>query len=738
MLTSVCLLVEFVLTQRFTIFSLDSFAVENPKHHSEPARNHLASRVNRALTEVSAGRTGIKHTTVETHAIGSDFVTRATSPSGRRLDKKGNGCSSDVGSSSTINIDEELKSIRSETRSRRSTIGDHVAGFLQFGGGGEKKSKRREKRLSITIDGAEFTNEELKEMPQHLRPEGATVVLEIENTEKEDLLNSVRVFSGSTTIKRGSVKDRVNFINQKTRTSNFKQNNLRRASMLRIEGIPGARVTEDRSEDIGEESFLEEEDDTAAQDLDDQLNRDSFVPDAAEALPTQSIELLKEWGANKDEHKRDNTESNTGDLHQCRCQVVRSYSSWTAGLAETEDGIHDAYKQLIEGAQHYIYIENQFFISACGEKDSVIQNTIANALFSRIMNAHSNGEAFRVYVVLPLVPGMTGAIKTDGMSGIACVMYFQYRTICHGGESLFERLQKHGVDGHKFFFFAGLRKYQEFDNSMETEMVYIHSKLMIVDDRKAIIGSANINDRSMVGYKDSEIAIIVEDTLKVDGTMGGKPFKAGPFCRGLRLKCWFDNLGLQPSEWKTIEDPKCEETWNFVCGRAKNNTKLYERAFPGITPTNQISSFRAWAASDKASNNAMAEDVNGGEDEHNSKDSKDSARMNVSGKDNTVMSHAELGMKRGLMKSQSIRFHNKKTLLDQEEERDVDGSSFSGNNPMLEGKKGAEHHQRTSSCVEARSILNNIKGIITEFPLDFLKDDYSRMKSTIVPSEIFK
>jgi phospholipase D1/2 len=31
-----------------------------------------------------------------------------------------------------------------------------------------------------------------------------------------------------------------------------------------------------------------------------------------------------------------------------------------------------------------------------------------------------------------------------------------------------------------------------------TEQVYIHAKLMIVDDRVAIIGSANINDRSMV------------------------------------------------------------------------------------------------------------------------------------------------------------------------------------------------------------------------------------------------
>ncbi len=36
-----------------------------------------------------------------------------------------------------------------------------------------------------------------------------------------------------------------------------------------------------------------------------------------------------------------------------------------------------------------------------------------------------------------------------------------------------------------------------------TEMVYLHSKIMIIDDEIVICGSANINDRSMVGNRDS-------------------------------------------------------------------------------------------------------------------------------------------------------------------------------------------------------------------------------------------
>jgi phospholipase D1/2 len=55
-----------------------------------------------------------------------------------------------------------------------------------------------------------------------------------------------------------------------------------------------------------------------------------------------------------------------------------------------------------------------------------------------------------------------------------------------------------------------------------TEELYIHTKCMIVDDLKVIMGSANINDRSMVGDRDSEIALVVEDQDMIDSTMAGE------------------------------------------------------------------------------------------------------------------------------------------------------------------------------------------------------------------------
>lgn len=50
---------------------------------------------------------------------------------------------------------------------------------------------------------------------------------------------------------------------------------------------------------------------------------------------------------------------------------------------------------------------------------------------------------------------------------------------------------------------------------------------MFVDDTRAIIGSANINDRSMLPERDSEVGIVIEDEKMIDCKFNGKNFKKG-------------------------------------------------------------------------------------------------------------------------------------------------------------------------------------------------------------------
>lgn len=77
---------------------------------------------------------------------------------------------------------------------------------------------------------------------------------------------------------------------------------------------------------------------------------------------------------------------------------------------------------------------------------------------------------------------------------------------------------------------------------------------MIVDDTRVIVrsfapvssfllthgnlqmGSANINERSLKGDGDSEIALVVDDTDLIQSTMNGEPYMAGRFAASLRRK----------------------------------------------------------------------------------------------------------------------------------------------------------------------------------------------------------
>lgn len=73
-----------------------------------------------------------------------------------------------------------------------------------------------------------------------------------------------------------------------------------------------------------------------------------------------------------------------------------------------------------------------------------------------------------------------------------------------------------------------------------------------------ICGSANINDRSMLGSRDSEIAVIIRDEEYVDGVMNGSSYKSGVFAGGLRRLLFREHLGqIDAKFWAriNIDDP---------------------------------------------------------------------------------------------------------------------------------------------------------------------------------------
>ncbi|VVA96594.1 unnamed protein product [Arabis nemorensis] len=284
-----------------------------------------------------------------------------------------------------------------------------------------------------------------------------------------------------------------------------------------------------------------------------------------------------------------------GKQSDCRCQIIRSVSQWSAGTSQPEDSIHQAYCSLIENAEHFIYIENQFFISGL-EKDDTILNRILEALFRRILKAHEEKKCFRVVVVIPLLPGFQGGIDDFGAATVRALMHWQYRTISRERTSILDNLNALlGPKTKDYISFYGLRSYGRLfeGGPIATSQIYVHSKLMIVDDRIAVIGSSNINDRSLLGSRDSEIGVVIEDKEFVESSMNGVKWMAGKFSYSLRCSLWSEHLGLQAGEMKKIEDPINDATYKDLwMATAQENTDIYDQVFSCI-PNEHIRSRNA-------------------------------------------------------------------------------------------------------------------------------------------------
>uniref|UniRef100_A0AAR2LGT3 Phospholipase n=1 Tax=Pygocentrus nattereri TaxID=42514 RepID=A0AAR2LGT3_PYGNA len=267
------------------------------------------------------------------------------------------------------------------------------------------------------------------------------------------------------------------------------------------------------------------------------------------------------------------------DCVQTRVQVLRSAADWSAGIKYHEESIHNAYIQVIAKSKHFIYIENQFFISCADNKH--VFNKVGDAIIERIIRAHKENKKFRVYVVTPLLPGFEGDISTGGGNALQAVMHFNYRTMNRGDKSIISQLKKEmGDQWMNYISFCGLRTHAELEGRLVTELIYVHSKLLIADDNTVIIGSANINDRSMLGKRDSEVAVIVADTQMVPSVMDGQKYQAGKFALQLRLECFKTILGAFTDPSIDVSDPISDcfykEVWMTTAGR---NATIYEKVF---------------------------------------------------------------------------------------------------------------------------------------------------------------
>lgn len=239
----------------------------------------------------------------------------------------------------------------------------------------------------------------------------------------------------------------------------------------------------------------------------------------------------------------------------CEVQVLRSAGNWSLGLKNTERSIHNAYLKLIETSEHYIYIENQFFVTSSSWDGVVIENKIGDALVDRIIKANSESKPWKAFIVIPLMPGFDSQVDQPEGSSVRVIMQCQYQSISRGDTSIFAKLKKLNIDPLQYIQFFSLRKWSTIGpyEKLVTEQLYVHAKVMIVDDRSCIIGSANVNERSMAGSRDSEVAAIIRDTDLVKTKMNGEEYLAGRFAWELRQRLMREHLGCDVDLVEIVE-----------------------------------------------------------------------------------------------------------------------------------------------------------------------------------------
>ncbi|XP_004300742.1 PREDICTED: phospholipase D gamma 1-like isoform X2 [Fragaria vesca subsp. vesca] len=282
--------------------------------------------------------------------------------------------------------------------------------------------------------------------------------------------------------------------------------------------------------------------------------------------------------------------------------------------------IHAAYVKAIRAAQHFIYIENQYFLGSSYNWKSDISDTGANNLIPmeialKIVNKIKANERFSAYIVIPMWP--EGDPKSMPLQRI---LLWQHKTMQMMYEMIYKALKEVGLENKycpqdylNFFCLGNREKPGGEDTSASNNssaaitpevltqnsrrfMIYVHSKGMIVDDEYVIVGSANINQRSMEGLRDTEIAI---GAYQPHHTWSRKLSSPRGKIYGYRMSLWAEHLGLVEECFDRPESLECvqrvrslgDQNWSQYAAEEVTEMKGHLLKYPvEVGPTGTVGS----------------------------------------------------------------------------------------------------------------------------------------------------
>ncbi|XP_057851039.2 phospholipase D delta isoform X2 [Cryptomeria japonica] len=306
-------------------------------------------------------------------------------------------------------------------------------------------------------------------------------------------------------------------------------------------------------------------------------------------------------------------------------QVFRSIDSGSvkgfpksAGEAESQNlvcgknlvidmSIHTAYIMAIRSAQHFIYIENQYFIGSSynwlSYKNAGANNMIPIELALKVASKIRRNERFAVYIVIPMWPeGVpTSAVVQEILFWQGQTMQMMYNIIANALQDAGMSETYHPQDYLNFYCLGNRETNDEnvplptcppAGNSIQGQvqkyrrfMIYVHAKGMIVDDEYVMLGSANINQRSLDGSRDTEIAM---GSYQPHYTWDQKKCHPRGQVYGYRMSLWAEHLGtiedcfLHPERIECVKrvNSLAEQYWNQFVAEEVTDLKGHLLKYP--------------------------------------------------------------------------------------------------------------------------------------------------------------
>jgi phospholipase D1/2 len=249
-----------------------------------------------------------------------------------------------------------------------------------------------------------------------------------------------------------------------------------------------------------------------------------------------------------------------------------------------ENSILLSYQNAIRNAQRYIYIETQYLIGSGAkwlQKQPSVRNNLPELIAEKIKAKVRAGEDFHAYLVIPMFP------EGDPVSGAAPTQRrFEFNTMRFMAFAVQEEAAKAGKDWRDFLSFYFLGRWNARGKAAPTlsgeraqrvaanqrYQLYVHSKLMLIDDEYVILGSANLNERSLAGNRDSEICLSL---LADDGKVADVRQVLGDF----RVALWKQHLD-------NIPIPSIDKPERPACSKAIRDAGVvnWQRMAQGVRP----------------------------------------------------------------------------------------------------------------------------------------------------------